>query len=199
MPLLVDQVRLISDRMGNPRVRESEPNDVIHSSDRLDRDQSLTVTETEDTAAPHDEESDLALVGVDDEGAHGPERIAFRIDDLQAPNVHLALGQDEIGVTKALEACFLDCHRSYDLSSTLSPALWPGASGSSASLGCEYQRDGTRIGTPRFQFRLEADATGSVATSGWGARNPGTWTPGSYLVICSENGFRFSQARFEIR
>jgi hypothetical protein len=68
-----------------------------------------------------------------------------------------------------------------------------------ASLGCEYQRDGTPIGTPRFQFRLEGDATGSVATSGWGARNPGTWAPGSYLVICEENGVRFSQARFEIR
>lgn len=69
----------------------------------------------------------------------------------------------------------------------------------SAALRCEYQRDGARIGTPRVQFRIEADATLTVAATGWGARNPGSWAPGSYSVVCDENGTTFSQARFEVR
>lgn len=69
----------------------------------------------------------------------------------------------------------------------------------SAALRCEYQHNGARIGTPRVQFRIEADATVTVAATGWGARNPGSWAPGSYSVVCDENGTTFSQARFEIR
>ena len=69
----------------------------------------------------------------------------------------------------------------------------------SGALRCEYRRDTARIGAPRLQFRIEPNATVSVTSSGWGARNPGTWAPGSYTVSCDENGVPFSQARFAIR
>jgi hypothetical protein len=69
----------------------------------------------------------------------------------------------------------------------------------SAALRCTYQREDAAIGTPRIQFRIDAGATSSVASGGWGARNPGTWQPGSYTVVCEENGTPLAQARFEVR
>lgn len=69
----------------------------------------------------------------------------------------------------------------------------------SAALRCEYRRDGVRLGIPRIMVRMEADATTSVGSGGWGARNPGTWTPGSYTVVCEEGGTPLAQARFDVR
>jgi hypothetical protein len=69
----------------------------------------------------------------------------------------------------------------------------------SASIRCQYFRNGATAGTPRLSLRLESSATLTVATGGWGARNPGSWQPGAYSVVCDENGSRLGDGGFEVR
>ncbi len=70
----------------------------------------------------------------------------------------------------------------------------------SASIACRYLRNGGTVsGTPRLVFRLEPSATLTMASGGWGARNPGSWQAGVYTIVCDEDGNRLSEGRFEVR
>ncbi len=70
----------------------------------------------------------------------------------------------------------------------------------SASIVCRYLRnESIPAGTPRVVVRLEPSSTLTLATGGWGSRNPGSWQAGLYAVTCEENGSPLTQGRFEVR
>lgn len=68
-----------------------------------------------------------------------------------------------------------------------------------AHLTCRFLRNRTEeVGRVTLDFDIPAGETGRYSARGWGNRQPGTWTPGDYLVACDDGRATLGQAGFTI-
>ena len=67
------------------------------------------------------------------------------------------------------------------------------------ALSCRYLRNETPVGTARMSLRIAPGSSRSTGSTGWGGRNPGSWEPGAYQVVCSEGPEALAAGQFRIR
>jgi hypothetical protein len=69
-----------------------------------------------------------------------------------------------------------------------------------AEITCRYLRNRVEeIARTTLVYRIPPGERQRWAASGWGARSPGYWQPGEYLVACDDGAATLGQAGFTIR
>lgn len=76
----------------------------------------------------------------------------------------------------------------------------PAPSAVEASITCRFLRDRTdELGRATLDYSIPAGERNRWVSGGWGARSPGYWRPGEYLVACDDGTTTLGQVGFTMR